>query len=154
MAEDLVQETWEAVAKHAVEFEARSSLRTWITRILVNRAMTRRTREKRFVPLEEEDDSAPTGFSSLGFWAVVPANAIGPEEAMIRREATVWLVAALEELPAAQKAVVTLRDMEEWTSEEVCNALELSESNQRVLLHRGRQRLQKAYEARVRGKAR
>ena len=89
-AEDLVQETWEAVAKHAAEFEGRSSLRTWITRILMNRATTRRSRQKRLVPLEDDPEAAPTGFSSLGFWAGAAPEAPGPEETLLRRESLGW----------------------------------------------------------------
>lgn len=153
-AEDLVQETWLAVVDHLAEFEGRSSLRTWIVRILVNRAKTRRERDRRFVPLEDEDaagDAPGTAFSRLGLWTHTPARAPGPEAALLRKEASGWLVAALDALPPVQRSVVVLRDVEEWTSDEVCNALGLSESNQRVLLHRGRQRLRAALEAAVRG---
>jgi RNA polymerase sigma-70 factor, ECF subfamily len=150
--DDLLQDTWAAVIDHLRDYEGRAALRTWITRILVNRAATRRERERRFVSLETEEGEEPEArFSARGFWAAEPAFAAGPEEALLRREASGWLVAALEALPPLQKAVVTLRDVEEWSSEEVCNALELSESNQRVLLHRGRQRLRAALEERVRG---
>jgi RNA polymerase sigma-70 factor (ECF subfamily) len=153
-AEDLVQETWLAVVDHLGDFEGRSSVRTWIARILVNRAKTRRERERRFVPLEEEDDvdAAPgTSFSALGLWTRTPAHAGGPEAALLRKEASGWLVGALDALPPVQRSVVVLRDVEEWTSDEVCNALGLSESNQRVLLHRGRLRLRAALEAAVHG---
>ena len=149
-AEDIVQETWLAVVDHLGDFEGRSALKTWIVRILVNKAKTRRSRDKRFVPKGDEDGEILDGrFSGLGFWKGMPAFARGPEEALLGKEASGWLVEALEALPESQRAVVTLRDVEEWTSEEVCNALGLSESNQRVLLHRGRQRLRAALEARV-----
>jgi len=150
-AEDVVQETWVAVVDHLGDFEGRSALKTWIARILVNKAKTRRVRDKRFVSQGDDDGELLEGrFSGLGFWKGTPAFASGPEEALLGKEASGWLVAALEALPETQRAVVTLRDVEEWTSEEVCNALGLSESNQRVLLHRGRQRLRAALEARVR----
>ena len=152
-AEDVVQETWAAVVDHLPSFEARSALRTWITRILINQAKTRRERDKRFVPIDEGADECPeTRFSSRGFFTGTPAYAAGPESALLCKEASGWLVAALDALPEVQRAVVTLRDVEEWSSEEVCNALGVSESNQRVLLHRGRQRLRAALEERVRGK--
>jgi RNA polymerase sigma-70 factor (ECF subfamily) len=151
-AEDLVQETWLAVVDHLGDFEGRSSLRTWIARILVNRAKTRRERERRYVALDDEGDDAPeAGFSRLGLWTHTPARAPGPEAALLRKEASGWLVAALDALPPMQRSVVVLRDVEEWTSDQVCNALGLTESNQRVLLHRGRQRLRAALETAVRG---
>ena len=151
-AEDIVQETWVSVVDHLEDFEGRSALKTWIVRILVNKAKTRRTRDKRFVSHEDNDETDPLDnrFSGLGFWKGMPEFARGPEETLLGKEARGWLTAALEALPEAQRAVVTLRDVEEWTSEEVCNALGVSESNQRVLLHRGRQRLRAALEDRVR----
>ena len=148
-AEDLVQETWVSVVAHLADFQGRSSLRTWIATILVNGAKTRRERERRFVSLEDDpggEEGEPAGrFSARGFWATPPAD--GPEAIALRKESRELIAAALTALPATQRAVVTLRDIEEWTSDEVCNVLELSESNQRVLLHRGRQRLRAALEA-------
>ncbi|MGZ3423925.1 MAG: RNA polymerase sigma factor [Polyangiales bacterium] len=150
-AEDILQETWVAVVDNLGGFEGRSALKTWIVRILVNKAKTRRARDKRFVPQGDDDVEVLDGrFSGLGFWKGMPAYATGPEEALLGKEASGWLVAALEALPETQRAVVTLRDVEEWTSEEVCNALGLSDSNQRVILHRGRQRLRAVLEERVR----
>ena len=152
-AEDLVQETWEAVIDHVATYEGRASLRTWITRILVNKAKTRLSRAKPHIDLEEletEVEIAGGSFGPHGFWSATPSYALGPEEALIQQQAHQWLTRALEELPAAQRAVVTLRDVEDWTSEEVCNALGLSESNQRVLLHRGRARLRAALEEALR----
>jgi RNA polymerase sigma-70 factor, ECF subfamily len=152
-AEDLVQETWEAVIDHVADYEGRASLRTWITRILVNRAKTKLSRAKPHVDFDEAELSGElpgTSFSALGLWTGQPSYATGPEEALVRQRAREWLGVALEGLPPAQRAVVTLRDVEEWTSEEVCNALGLSESNQRVLLHRGRARLRAALEEALR----
>lgn len=149
-AEDLVQETWLSVVDHLEDFEGRSALKTWIVRILVNKAKTRKTRDRRFVPQgDDEADILGDRFSGLGLWKGIPAYADGPEQALLGKEASGWLVDALAALPDTQRAVVTLRDIEEWTSEEVCNALGLSESNQRVILHRGRQRLRAALEDRV-----
>lgn len=149
-AEDIVQETWVSVVDHLDDFEGRSALKTWIVRILVNKANTRRARDKRFVAQGEDDGEILDGrFSGLGFWKGSPVFASGPEETLLSKETHGWLLAALEALPETQRAVVTLRDVEEWTSEEVCNALGLSDSNQRVLLHRGRQRLRAALESRV-----
>ena len=149
-AEDIVQETWVAVVDHLGEFEGRSTLKTWIVRIAVNKAKTRRSRDKRWVPAGDDTGETLEGrFSGMGFWKGSPAYARGPEETLLGKEASGWLVSALGDLPETQRAVVTLRDVEEWTSEEVCNALGLSDSNQRVLLHRGRQRLRAALETRV-----
>ncbi len=153
LAEDLVQETWASVVVHLADYEGRSSLRTWIASILINRAKTRREREKRFVPLDREgtgDDAAGDSeldrrFGKLGFWSTPPRDC--PEATALRKETRERITAALAELPDTQRAVVTLRDVEEWGSDEVCNVLGLSESNQRVLLHRGRQRLRAALEA-------
>lgn len=151
-AEDLVQETWLSVVDHLDDFEGRASLKTWIVKILVNKAHTRRVRDKRFVPQGDDEPEVLDGrFNGLGFWKGTPAFARGPEEALLGKEQNGWLLQALELLPETQRAVVTLRDIEEWSSEEVCNALGLSESNQRVLLHRGRQRLRAALESRVLG---
>ncbi|MCC6522155.1 MAG: RNA polymerase sigma factor [Polyangiaceae bacterium] len=153
LAEDLVQETWEAVIDHIASFEARSSLRTWVTRILVNRAKTRLARDGRTVSLEaaaEAGEDPTEAFGAGGFWRAAPAYAVGPEQALVERQAAEWLGRALATLPTAQRTVVTLRDVEDWTSDEVCNALGLSESNQRVLLHRGRTRLRAALEQALR----
>jgi RNA polymerase sigma-70 factor (ECF subfamily) len=149
-ADDLVQEIWETVIDHVADYEGRASLRTWITRILVNRAKTRLSRAKSHIALDEAELSgelAGASFNRLGFWSAAPGYALGPEEALVQHRAREWLVGALEALPPAQRAVVTLRDVEEWTPEEVCNALGVSESNQRVLLHRGRAKLRAALQA-------
>jgi RNA polymerase sigma-70 factor (ECF subfamily) len=87
----------------------------------------------------------------VGFWASVPAIASGPEHALLQKEAEGRLRKALDALPEVQRAVVTLRDVDEWSSEEVCNALGVSESNQRVLLHRGRQKLRAVLERASKG---
>lgn len=152
-AEDLVQQTWLSVADHIDSFEGRSSLRWWITRILVNAARTRVGRAKRVVSFDPNDEPAPaeSRLSAVGVFTSFPVYASAPEEALLRKEASGWLVEALAALPPIQRTVVTLRDVEEWTAEEVCNALEISESNQRVILHRGRQRLRAALESRVLG---
>ncbi len=156
LAEDLVQETWASVVVHLADFEGRSSLRTWIATILINRAKTRREREKRFVPLDGEgsadeaheavgDSALDERFGRRGFWSTPPRDC--PEAIALRKESCEQIALALAELPDTQRAVVTLRDIEEWGSDEVCNVLGLSESNQRVLLHRGRQRLRAVLEA-------
>ena len=136
-------------------FELRSSLRTWLFRILVNRARTRATREARTVPmslltdqdLEDRPAVDPERFNRAGFWKAPPSAWDGqPEGLLMHKQARALLLQEIDALPPGQKAVLTLRDMEEWTSEEVCNVLGLTETNQRVLLHRARSRLRSAME--------
>lgn len=155
VAEEVVQETWTAVIEGLPRFELRSSLKTWLFRILMNRARTRATREARTVPMSlwtEQDQEVvpavdPDRFNRAGFWRSPPAAWDDhPEGLLMQKQARALLLAEIEQLPPGQKAVLTLRDVEEWTSEEVCNVLGLSETNQRVLLHRARSRLRSAME--------
>ncbi len=156
VAEEVVQETWVAVLNGLSSFERRSSLRTWLFAILRNRARTRAVREKRSIPfsalgdpeMNEEPAVESTRFTSDGMWAVPPGSwgADNPEEQLLRQETMAVLHAAMAELPAQQRAVVTLRDVEGLNSDEVCDALQVSEANQRVLLHRARSRLRAALE--------
>jgi RNA polymerase sigma-70 factor (ECF subfamily) len=154
-AEEVVQDTWVAVLDSLPSFEGRSSLKTWIARIAINRAKTRAVRDGRNVPLDFLDATEgdgepavdPSRFRGPGVWAEpVERWDEAPEALLLRREARERIEEGLQKLPAAQRAVVTLRDLEGWSSEEVCNALEVSESNQRVLLHRGRSRLRAVLE--------
>ena len=151
-AEEVVQETWLAVVAQIDRFEGRSSLRTWIGTILVNRAKTRGVRDKRSVPFssltaEEQDPAEPELFTPGGFWVSPPSRwSDGPESLVLRKEARQAIEHELGTLPEAQRTVVVLRDLEDWSSDEVCNVLAISETNQRVLLHRGRQRLRAALE--------
>jgi RNA polymerase sigma-70 factor, ECF subfamily len=149
VAEEVVQETWLGVLDGIDRFRADSSLKTWIFRILVNRAMTRGARERRTLPfssLEAAGDDAPAfspdQFLPDGHWAVAPRRFEVPEDRLSRLEFRGVLRDALEQLPERQRIVVTLRDVEGLSSEEVCDMLDLSVANQRVLLHRGRSRLQ------------
>jgi RNA polymerase sigma-70 factor (ECF subfamily) len=154
VAEEVVQETWEAVLEGLPSFQGRSSLKTWLFRILLNRARTRAGRERRSVPLsalaagEEGTVVDPERFGPGGMWAVPPAAwpAETPEELVHRQEVLQHLAAALETLPASQRAVVVLRDVEGLGAQEVCQLLDVSEANQRVLLHRGRAKLRTALE--------
>lgn len=153
VAEEVVQETWASVVAQLDRFEGRSSLRTWIGAILVNRARSRGVRERRTVPFsslspEETEPVEPERFGTRGYWSAPPRRGWdhGPESLVLRRETRELIDRALEALPAAQRTVVVLRDLEGWSSEEVCNVLEVSETNQRVLLHRGRMRLRAALE--------
>jgi len=155
LAEEAVQDAWAAVLDGLPSFEGRSSLRTWIFRILANRAKTRLIRETRSVPFSslkgfdlDEPAVDPTRFSSNRGWAEPPAggNDDGPEKRLMHKEAIRCLEQAMQELPPNQRAVVTLRDVEGMESDEVCHVLGVGETNQRVLLHRGRSKLRRALE--------
>lgn len=150
-AEEVVQDTWLAVLDGIGRFEGRSSLRTWIGSILVNRARTRRARDRRelLVLDDHEDGLEDCRFNVIGFWTEAPASVPSPDDAVSRKRARELLMAEIDRLPDGQRAVVTLRDISEWTSEEVCNVLGLSETNQRVLLHRARTRLRAALARRL-----
>jgi RNA polymerase sigma-70 factor, ECF subfamily len=151
-AEDVVQETWLAVLNGIDRFEGRSSLKTWIFRILSNTAKTRGERERRSVPFSaldmEQGGFEPaveqSRFTGTGHWAVLPRA--WPEDRLLAKETLSVIERAIEGLPPAQRTVVSLRDVEGWSAEEVRNALELSETNQRVLLHRGRAKVRRALE--------
>ena len=150
-AEEAVQDTWLGVLRGLPAFEGRSSLRTWIFRILVNQAITRGVRESRSVPFsslgEEEAAVDPERFLPSGAWASPPQPLDGiPEDVLLSAEARALVLAAIAELPTQQRQVITLRDVEGWTADEVRNALELSETNQRVLLHRARAKVRNALE--------
>jgi len=155
LAEEAVQDTWAAVVDGLSSFEGRSSLKTWMLRILANRAKTRLTREARSVPFSALNDSDldvpavdPARFSSNGRWAEPPQTWTDdtPEKQLMNKEAIRCLERALKELPPKQRAVVTLRDVEGLDSDEVCNVLGVGEANQRVLLHRARSKLRRALE--------
>jgi RNA polymerase sigma-70 factor (ECF subfamily) len=151
-AEEVVQDAWLAVVAQIDDFDGRSSLRTWIGSIVLNKAKTRGERDRRFVPFsalsrEEDGPVEPERFGARGYWSVPPRRwDTSPENVAQRKEELAFLGGAIEELPPAQRTVLVLRDVEGWTSEEVCNVLGLSETNQRVLLHRGRLRLRSALE--------
>jgi RNA polymerase sigma-70 factor, ECF subfamily len=152
VAEDVVAETWLGVLKGIDRFEGRSSLKTWIFRILANTAKTRGQREARSVPFSalEEGDTAfePTvdrsRFLGTGHWGAPPRA--WPEDRLLRDETRAVLERAIAGLPPTQRIVVSLRDVEGWSADEVRNALDLSETNQRVLLHRGRAKVRRALE--------
>lgn len=154
VAQEVVQETWKAVLEGLATFEGRSSLKTWILRILTNRAKTRGVREARSVPfsaldLETEHEPAvdPSRFKPTGMWGMPPpASDEDPEAVLGRREILRAVERAIDELPPAQRAVILLRDVEGVDAAEVCNILEVSETNQRVLLHRARSKVRAAVE--------
>jgi RNA polymerase sigma-70 factor (ECF subfamily) len=146
-ADEVVQDTWLAVVRGLDGFEGRSSLRTWIFRILVNQARTRAVRDARSVPFSElEDDDRPTveptAFAADGRWTSAPSRLDGdPETGLLSAELREHLLQAVEELSPNQRTVITLRDLVGLPPEDVCDMLELSEVNQRVLLHRARARV-------------
>ncbi|MEO6773128.1 MAG: sigma-70 family RNA polymerase sigma factor [Kofleriaceae bacterium] len=152
-AEEVVQDTWVAVLQGLDSFEERSSLGTWISRILVNRSKTKGVREARMTPFSamgdgETDESAesvvdPARFDDRGMWSGPPERWEDetPEQLVGNQEAMALLDSELRQLPERQRVVVMLRDTLGWTAEDVCNALEINETNQRVLLHRARSRL-------------
>ena len=159
VAEEVVQETWLGVLNGLDRFEGRSSLKTWIFRILTNRAKTRGEREGRTVPFsslaepgEEGPSVEPERFSGpdhrwAGHWAAYPERwETVPERKLLSSEARTRIDDAIAGLPPSQRAVITLRDVTGLTSEEVCNVLELSGTNQRVLLHRARSKVRAVLE--------
>jgi RNA polymerase sigma-70 factor (ECF subfamily) len=159
VAEEVAQETWLGVIRGIHRFEARSSLKTWIFRILANTAKTRGERERRSIPLsslapegaepavEAERFLAASHPHWAGHWATPPASWDRiPEDRLLAKETLGCIARAIDALPGAQREVITLRDVEGWTSEDVCALLELSEGNQRVLLHRARSKVRRALE--------
>jgi RNA polymerase sigma-70 factor (ECF subfamily) len=157
-AEEAVQDTWLGVLRGLPMFEGRSSLRTWIFRILVNQAITRGVRESRSVPFSSlgDDEAAvdPERFLPGGAWASPPQPLDGiPEDILLGAEARARVLEAIAELPPQQRQVITLRDVEGWSSAEVREALDLSESNQRVLLHRARSKVRARLEEYLDGAA-
>jgi RNA polymerase sigma-70 factor (ECF subfamily) len=149
-AEDVVQETWLGVINGLDRFEERASLKTWIFRILVNRAKTRGQREARSRPFSafgQPDDEAavdPSRFNARGrwegFWSAPSAPDPLPEDRVVAAEVGEQVLAAIDDLPERQRVVITLRDIQDLSASEVCDVLGLSEANQRVLLHRARSR--------------
>ena len=153
VADEVVQETWLAVIRGLDGFEGRSSLKSWMFQILVNRARSRGVRERRTTPFSSllADDLEPDGptvdperflgpeHPVAGYWALTPNRFFElPEERLISEETAREVDAAIDRLPRRQQQVIRLRDVEGWEAEEVCQSLGLSPANQRVLLHRAR----------------
>ena len=163
VAEEVVQEAWLGVLKGLEGFEGRSALATWIMRIVVNIARTRGGREARSVPYAslagegDEHSVEPDRFRGAadgfpGHWRAYPADWRRlPEDAMLEHETLRAAVDAIARLPAAQRAVITMRDVQGCAADEVCHALGVSEGNQRVLLHRARSRVRAALERHLDG---
>jgi RNA polymerase sigma-70 factor, ECF subfamily len=148
VAEEVVQDTWLGVLRGLSGFEGRSSVQTWLFRILLNRARTAGVRERRSIAAGAPEPAVdPSRFDATGHWADPPEHWV--EDADNRLDAAKLadrLRSAIGELPDRQREVVTLRDVDGLSSAEVCSVLEISESNQRVLLHRGRSRLRQVLE--------
>jgi RNA polymerase sigma-70 factor, ECF subfamily len=146
-ADDVVQETWLAVIRGLDAFEGRSSLSTWMFSILANRARSRAARDARTVPFSAlETDEGPTvdpdAFGGDGRWRSAPPRLeADPQAHVLSQELRGRLLEAVDELAPAQRAVITLRDLVGFAAEEVCALLEISDGNQRVLLHRARARV-------------
>ena len=163
VAEEVVQEAWLGVLKGLDRFEGRSSLRTWILRILVNKAKTRGARDARTVPFAslapvgEEPAVDPERFRGQddpfpGHWRAYPGNWQRlPEETLADREMLDVVLSTIHQLPPPQRIVITMRDIQGCEAEEVCEALDVSEGNQRVLLHRARSKVRSALERHIDG---
>ena len=166
VAEEVVQETWIGVLNGVDRFEGRASLRTWLFRILTNQAKRRGERESRSVPFSalapadaEENGPAvapdrflPEGHPYAGHWTAHPRDWQQTPEARLLSEETRELVRrAIDTLPPNQRLVITMRDVDGWPAEEVCNVLSISETNQRVLLHRARSKVRRALEQYLEG---
>lgn len=159
VAEEVVQESWLGVISGIGRFEGRASLKTWIFRIVTNIAKTRGEREGRSRPFsalggrdgESEPAVDPDRFLDAGrhagHWTSAPSRwSELPEELLVGGETVGVVERAIAALPETQRTVITLRDVEGWSSDEVRNALELSETNQRVILHRARSKVRRALE--------
>ena len=163
VAEEVVQDAWVAVLKGIDRFEGRSSLKTWILRIVANTAITRGAREARTVPFAslapqgEEPAVDPDRFRDAvdgfpGHWRAYPGDwGALPEDRLLGRETLEVVTRAIRSLPEAQRAVITLRDVQGCSSDEACELLDVSEGNQRVLLHRARARVRAALEEHLDG---
>jgi RNA polymerase sigma-70 factor, ECF subfamily len=152
VADEVVQETWLAIIKGLDRFEGRSSLKSWMFRILVNRAQTRGVREHRTTPFSSLLEGGPEGGPTVdpdrflppdhpvaGYWSVTPSRFFElPEDRLLAQETAQLVGRAIDRLPARQQDVIRLRDVEGWDSGEVCLCLGISAANQRVLLHRAR----------------
>ncbi len=158
LAEEVVQETWAAVIRSIDQFEERSSLTTWIYRIMLNKVRTLAPREAKILPFAAMGHTSDGQHQSVdpdrlmaeghpGHWTTPPlAWQRLPDEQLEADETLKTITDAIKQLPPAQQEVVTLRDVQGWTADEVCNTLGISSVNQRVLLHRGRTTLRTVLE--------
>ena len=163
VADEVVQEAWLGALRGLDRFEGRSALRTWLLRIVANIARTHAVREARAVPFSslelarevgsEHEPALPTDrFQGAdgrhpGCWVSFPKSwSTEPDSALLSAETRKLIANTIAGLPDGQRIVITLRDVEGWDSAEVCSVLELSETNQRVLLHRARSKVRAALE--------
>lgn len=161
VAEEVVQETWIGLLESLDRFEERSSLKTWIFRILINSAKKRRGRERRSIPFSalwdpheergepsvDPDRFLDTGHRWAQHWRAPPSDWSDlPGERVVSKETLDHVEGAIASLPPAQREVITLRDLQGWSATEVCNVLDLTETNQRVLLHRARTKVRRDLE--------
>ena len=152
IADEVVQQAWISVMRALPRFQRRSSLKTWLSRIVVNEAKTRLRREKRYSSLEamgfNEPDPFFDQFDQRGHWGSGPVSWHGdtPESLLQKEELNHCIQSTLNNLPPMQKATFQLREMQGMDYENICNTLEVSESNIRVLLHRARVKLMKTIE--------
>ncbi len=162
VAQEVVQETWLGVIRGIEAFEGRSSVRTWIFHILANRARTRGVRESRSVPFssllaQELGDDAPAVDADRflpadaprwpGHWAIAPEPWNAPEARLLAAETRRVVDEAIAALPSVQREVITLRDVAGMDADDVCRTMEITDGNQRVLLHRARSRVRRALDA-------
>jgi RNA polymerase sigma-70 factor, ECF subfamily len=149
IAEEVVQDTWLGFLRGLSRFEERSSVRTWLFRILINRARTAGVRERRSTAVSDLTAVVDAArFDSTGHWLAPPepwTDLVDDRLTAAKMAAAVRI--AMVELPVRQREVVTLRDLEGLSSDEVCSVLDITEANQRVLLHRGRSRLRQHLES-------
>ncbi len=152
IAEEVVQQAWINAMRALPKFERRSSLKTWLSRIVMNEARTRLRREKRYSSLEAMGFDGPDPFfdqfDSRGHWSSAPVSWHGdtPEGLLQKEELNSCIQKTIEAMPAMQKATFMLREMQGQSYQDICNTLEVSESNIRVLLHRAKNKLLKAIE--------
>ena len=163
LAEEIVQDTWLGVLDGLAGFEGRAALKTWIFRILTNRAKTRGASEARTVPFSalsrgegergSDEGVDPTRFDTRGMWQDPPHawSARTPEDLLRREEAVKVMESVIASLPEGQRAVLTLRDLEEVGPEDTCSLLGITMTNQRVLLHRARTKVREALEQHLHG---
>jgi len=164
LAEDVAQEAWIGILRGLHQYAGRASFKSWMFRILVNCAKRRATRESRSVPFSTVWDDTDNPLDSAvpeawfrgsgdqfpGGWVMFPRSwSDAPEQRLISEEIRAELATEIDKLPHKQREVLVLRDVDGLSSDEVCNALQLSESNQRVLLHRARARLRQALAERL-----
>ena len=154
VAEEVVQEAWFVVLRDIRRFQRRSTFRTWVLGIVVNIARSRARSERRSIAVSLDDERAIDGarFQSSDspswpdHWALPPVAWQSPEDALLAREVRGVILTAVAGLPPAQQEVLVLRDLEGVSAEETCNVLGLTDTNQRVLLHRARSRVRSAIE--------